>query len=144
MRICAGTSCSVLALVASLACGESASFDPTNETVVGSYEATQLLTSDDRGTIDWIGRGARIDLHLLADGRTSGHLFVPAGAEGGFDENQDLTGTWELRGSTVYFTMLEDTFIDDMPWTASLNRLTGDYHFISGTRVRAVFGKYVI
>jgi hypothetical protein len=142
MRISGATSCklaSALLLAASLACADDP-FQPTNETVVGDYDATQLRTSDVYGSVDWIALGARIDLRLYEDGTTSGRLFIPAGP-GGIDEDQDLTGTWELRGENIWFRMVFDTFIDDMPWRAQRDRLIGDYTFVSGTRVRVVVEK---
>jgi hypothetical protein len=41
----------------------------------------------------------------------------------------DLAGTWTLSGSTVTFNQAADTFIRDVEFEASENRLTGEGTF---------------
>ncbi len=111
------------------ACGGDDSFSPTVETVAGSYTATTFTLTTSAGPTDLLALGALVEVTLAADGTTSGQLFVPGGAEGGGDLDEDLTGTWSLAGSTVTFNQTADTFIRDAEFTATRNRLTGEGTF---------------
>jgi hypothetical protein len=123
-----------LALVLA-SCGDDNSFSPTVENVAGSYSASSFTLSTTAGTVDLLALGATVEVTLASDGTTTGRLFVPGGAEGGGDLDEDLTGTWTLAGSTVTFNQTADTFIRDAQFTASRNRLTGEGTF-SGQTVR--------
>lgn len=79
--------------------------------------------------MDLLALGAIVGVSLAPDGTSSGRLFVPGGAEGGGDLDEDLAGTWTLAGSTVTFNQTADTFIRDAEFTASRNRLTGEGAF---------------
>jgi hypothetical protein len=121
------------------ACGGD-SFSPTTETVAGSYTATTFTITSSAGTTDLLAVGATVTVTLAGDGTTAGHLFVPNGAAGGGDLDEDLAGTWTLAGSTVTFSQTADTFIRDAAFTAGPNRLTGEDTF-SGVTVRLVLSK---
>ena len=130
---------SFLAVVAAVACSDS--FKPTTENVLGDYSVRSFTTTDTSGTIDWVQRGATLTLTLGPFGTTTGHLFAPGAAEGGGDEDQILIGDWTLTGNTITFSMPAiDTFVRDMPWTVTKNRLSGDHTF-GGTRIRVVLAK---
>ena len=77
---------------------------------------------------------------LSPDGTTSGQLFAPGGGEGGEDLEADLDGTWTLSGETVTFDMESDTFVRDVAFTATRNRLTGEGAFGEAT-VRLVLAQ---
>ncbi len=117
------------ALVLLLACGGSDSFTPTEETVAGTYEASEFTATTSIGTIDLLLAGATVDATLAPDGTTSGRLFVPGGEEDGSDLDEDLTGTWTLAGETVTFDQTADTFIRDAEFIAGRNTLTGEGTF---------------
>lgn len=122
----------------SIACGGEA-FSPTTANVAGAYTATAFTTTSGV-TTNRLGAGASLTLTLAAGGAVTGQLFVPGGAEGGGNLNADMAGTWTLAGSTVEFTQAADTFVRDMSFVASENRLTGDATF-SGTTIHVVLSK---
>ncbi len=117
------------ALVLLLACGSDDSFTPTEETVAGTYEASEFTATTSIGTTDLLLTGATVDATLAPDGTTSGRLFLPGGEEDGSDLDEDLTGTWTLAGETVTFDQTADTFIPDAEFTAGRNTLTGEGTF---------------
>src|SRR6266566_1604731 len=129
---------SLLAVAAVVACSDS--FKPTTDNVLGNYAASTFTTTDSTGTKDWIVAGASLELLLGAQGITVGTLSVPGAGPGGTNVLADMTGTWELTGNTVHFTQNDDTFVRDIDWVASENRLSGDATF-SGKRIRVVLTK---
>ncbi len=129
----------VAAVAAVVACSDA--FKPTTENVVGDYSVQTFTTTDTSGSTNWVQRGASLTLTLGPSGTTTGHLFVPGAAEGGGDFDTILIGDWMLAGNTITFNMPAiDTFVRDMPWTVTKNRLSGDHTF-SGTRIRVVLTK---
>ena len=128
------------ALVAVVGCSADP-FLPSFENMAGDYTAHVLLTSDNAGAVDWIACGATLTLGLGRDGTTSGHLFVPGGGEGGSDLNADMAGVWLLVGGKVSFGQTADTFVRNMDFVPSQDRLSGDHTFADGTRVRVVLTK---
>ncbi len=117
-----------------LACGSDGTpFVPTVEVVAGSYVAARFETVQNGVTVNQLARGSSLQLTLAEDGTTTGRLFVPGGDDDGSDLDRDLTGTWTLAGSIVTLVQEADTFLRDMPLTASAGRLTGEQTFASGT-----------
>ena len=136
-------SASALALAAMLAgCSDDDDdvFSPTVENVSGSYSAETFTVTTAAETVDLLALGAEVTVDLAADGTTTGQLFVPDGDEDGSDLEADLSGTWTLTGSTVTFSQDSDTFIRDVEFTASENRLTGEGAFGEAT-IRLVLGR---
>jgi len=122
-----------------VACSDS--FKPTTENVLGDYRVQTFTTTDTGGTIDWVKRGGTFTLTLGPLGTTFGHLFMPGAAEGGGDEDQVLIGDWTLTSSTITFSMpAVDTFVRDMPWMVTENKLSGDHTF-AGTRIKVILTK---
>ena len=127
----------VLAVVALVACGDG--FQPNTDNVLGIYNA-QTFTTDSAGTTtDWLAHGAQLQITLAARSVTQGLLVFPD-TTGGPILLADLAGTWTLTGDTVHLHNSVDTFVRDMSWAASENRLTGDQTF-GGTRIRVVLTK---
>ena len=125
--------------VAAIACSDS--FKPTTENVLGDYNVQMLQTIDTSGTIDWVQRGGTLTISLGPFGITTGHLFLPGAAAGDGDVDQLLIGDWRLSGNTITFDMpAVDTFVRDMPWTVTENKLSGD-HTVAGTRIKVVLTK---
>jgi hypothetical protein len=122
------------------ACGDDDSFSPTVETVAGSYTATTFTLSSAVGTINLLGAGATVTIVLETDGSTTGRLFVPGGDDDGSDLDQSLEGTWTLTGDTVTFDQTADTFLPEVQFTATANRLTGEGS-VSGGTLRLVLTK---
>ena len=113
-------------------------FSPTVENVAGSYTATTFnVESDVVGPVDLLASGATVTATLNEDGTTTGRLFVPNAGEDGSDVDEDLTGTWTLTGNTVTFNQSGDTFIRDVDFVATENRLTGEGTF-EGTDILLV------
>lgn len=132
---------SALILVVGLgACGDDDSFSPTVETVAGTYTASTFTLSSPIGTVNLLAGGATVTMVLDADGSTTGHLFVPGGDDDGSDLESDLTGTWVLTGDTVTFQQAADSFIPDVQFIATANRLTGERTTTAGT-IRLVLTK---
>ena len=110
------------------ACGDD-TFDPTNENVAGAYAAETFTITTTEGVEDLLALGAEVTITLAADGTTTGRLFVPDGEEEGGDLERDLTGTWTLADGIVTFDHESDTFIRDVQFTASEDRLTSEGTF---------------
>jgi hypothetical protein len=110
------------------------------ETVAGSYAASTFTLSTSIGTINLLAGGATITVTLASDGSTTGRLFMPGADEDGSDLDEDLSGTWTLTGDTVTFDQSADTFIPDVEFTATSNRLTGEDN-VSGGTLRLVLTK---
>jgi hypothetical protein len=122
-----------IALLFTLAgCGDDG-FEPTVDSVAGTYHATTFTFDGGSGTTDLLAAGASVTVTLAPDGTTSGRMFVPGVGEGGSDLDADLAGTWSLSGTTVTFDQAADTFIRDTPFTATRSRLHGQEN--SGTEV---------
>jgi len=68
-------------------------------------------------------------------------LFVPGGGDGGSDLDADMAGVWLLVGGKVSFGQTADTFVRNMDFVPSEDRLSGDHTFTDRTRVRAVLTK---
>ncbi|HEV2132207.1 MAG TPA: hypothetical protein VGR27_13925 [Longimicrobiaceae bacterium] len=98
-----------------------------SDSLAGSYVAAQFASTDAGASIDWLGRGASLQITLYENGTTTGQLFVPGADEDGSDVDADLTGTWTRSGNTVRFAHPADTFVRDAVFTASPGRLTGGY-----------------
>jgi len=111
-------------------------FVPTPENMVGAYTATQLVTADPSSVVNWLEVGGSLTLTLTADGKTSGHLFLPGGAQDGGDVDADMAGTWLLIGHTVQLGQAAETFVREMDFNADMNRLAGDKYF--GTTLRVI------
>ena len=130
----------LLALVAVVACSVNP-FAATVGNTAGDYTAHFLMTTDSSGAVDWIARGATLTLGLARDGTTSGRLFVPGGGAGGGDVSADMAGVWLLVNGTVSFGQTADTFVRNMDFVPSPDRLSGDHTFADGKRVRIVLTK---
>ena len=120
------------------ACGDSTA--PTRDSDSGTYTATTFTVEIGGNVTDELSEGAWITITLRADGTTLGHIFAPAGGEGGADLDEDLSGTWQLTGTTVSFVQSADTFIRDMSFTASGHRLSATETF-SGVTITLVLEK---
>jgi len=115
-----------------VSCGDDG-FNPTVDSVAGTYHATTFTFDGGSGATDLLTAGASVTLTLAPDGTTSGRMLVPAVGEGGGDLDADLAGTWTLSGATVTFDQDADTFMRDIPFTAAPSRLRGQE--TSGTEV---------
>jgi hypothetical protein len=113
---------------------------PEMAAVVGTYQATSFTMEEAGVTTDWLARGASITLTLGSDGSTRGRLFVPGGGEGGSDFDEDLTGTWELIGTTLRLRHAAATFLRQMTFSVATSRVSAEETF-GGVVVRVVLSK---
>jgi hypothetical protein len=97
--------------------------------VTDNYGAIIFTTTEDGKTTDWLAEGAILEIELTANGKTTGHLFVPGADEDGSDFEADLTGTWTLSGDTIHFAHQADTFVRDTPFLVRGSELRGERTF---------------
>lgn len=116
-------------------------FAPTVENMAGNYTAGRLVTADAAGFVDWIKAGASLTLTLSSNGTTSGRLFMPGGASGGGDLDEDMAGNWLLVGHTVFLGQAAQTFVRNIDFSAEQDRLAGDQTFGDSLRVIIVLTK---
>lgn len=129
----------LVVMASSLACGVDG-FTASTESVAGSYTATSFISTTGGVTTNHLTAGGSLLITLAPNGTTTGRLFVPGGAAGGGNLDADMVGTWTLAGSIVEFTQGSDTFVRDIAFTASANRLRGQGTF-GGTLVRITLDK---
>lgn len=120
------------------ACSES--FSPSTDTIAGTYIATTLASTTGGVRTDQLAAGATLTITLEANGTTAGLLFVPDGGENGEDVTASLAGTWGVSGDEVTFTQSADTFVRDMTFTATKDRLAGD-ETLSDTRIEVTLSR---
>lgn len=113
---------------------------PGMAAVAGTYRATTFTMEEAGVTTDWLARGASISLTLGGDGTTGGRVFVPGGGEGGSDFDEDLTGTWELMGTTLRLRHAAATFLREMTFSVAGSRLSAEETF-GGVDVGVVLSK---
>jgi len=123
---------------ASVACGEP--FVPSVDSIAGTYNATILTSTTGGVTTNHLSAGGSFTITLEVNGTTSGQLSVPGGGPGGSTLDGSMVGTWALVGTTVQFDQTADTFVRDMIFTASSDRLRGGQAF-GGTTVRVTLDK---
>ena len=117
-----------------------AAASPGMAAVAGTYQATSFTMEEAGVTTDWLARGASITLTLGSDGSTRGRLFVPGGGEGGSDFDEDVTGTWELSGTTLRLRHTAATFLREMTFSVAPSRLSAEETF-GAVMVRVVLSK---
>lgn len=112
------TGMTVTALAALVACG-SDSTAPGDDIVVGSYFATQFVTTGSFGQINQLVEGSTATINLFPNGTTTGHLHLVATAANPASD-ADMSGTWRRTGNVVTFSQSADTFIRNMQFTVVL------------------------
>jgi type IV pilus biogenesis protein CpaD/CtpE len=125
-----------LALLAVAGCG-SATTEPQNA-LVGSYTASQWVTTGTGGQTNQILTGSTLSLTLANNGTTTGYLHLAAsGANPAFDA--DMAGTWSESNNKVTISQIADTFVRDLTLNVVPNgskwSLTAD-QVVSGTRIQ--------
>lgn len=115
-----------LSLVAITGCGDDG-FEPTVDNVSGSYVATVLTVEETSGTTDYLAFGATMEVTLHPDGTVDGQFFVPSLGPGGSDIDVALGGAWSLDGNQVTIESIQDTFLQDVVFTATEGRLDGEF-----------------
>ena len=128
---------SALALALLLAsCGDDDAFSPTPENVSGSYSASAFTVTSSSGIVDLLASGASLRITLASDGATAGRLLLPSGDANG-DHDEDLAGTWALRGDTVTISPRGPSLLRFTQFTAARDQLTGE-RLLSGETLRLV------
>ena len=123
-------------IAALVACGGDST--APNSALVGTYVATQFVTTGSSGQTNQLLAGSTVSVHLASDRSFTGHLhLVATSANPALDT--DLAGTWTQAGNTVTFTEAQDTFINDITFDVTSNgsvwQLVGDQVF-SGIRIQ--------
>jgi hypothetical protein len=126
----------LLGIAALVACGGDST--APNSTLVGSYVATQFVTTGSSGQTNQLLAGSSLLLHLGADGSVSGQLHLAA-SNGNPVVDADMAGTWAQSGNTLAFAQSADTFVRNMTFAivanGSLWELVGDGGPV-GTRIQ--------
>jgi len=118
------------------------SFTPNVNSVVGDYHLQSLTTTDLGGPRDWVALGATMTITLAPNGTTTGRLFMPGADAGGSDLDVRLEGNWTLSGKSVEFIQLYYSFVQDVTFFATDNRLEGNHAFgLTGVSTRIVLTK---
>ena len=125
-----------LALLAAAACG-SATTEP-QKALVGSYTASQWVTTGTGGQTNQILAGSTLSLTLANDGSTSGHLHLAA-SSGNPAFDADMAGTWSESNNKVTISQTADTFVRDLTFNVVPNgskwSLSAD-QVVSNTRIQ--------
>lgn len=117
-----------------VACSDTTGPDPVAGRYVAEGEVGELtyVTHVDPSTdevVDWLERGAYVDLSLQDDGAAVGYLFIPGAAEDGGDLEQTFGGTWIRVDGTVTLQHEEDTFLRDLVLEREGDRLRAEEDF---------------
>jgi hypothetical protein len=126
-----------LAAALLLSCGDDDGFNPTRDSVAGSYQVTTFRETQNGITLDQLALGVTLGLDLQENGTATGHLFAPNALPGGGDLDTDLSGTWTLSGSTVTLDIPEAAFLGDITFTAENDVLRAD-QTVGGSRVEVI------
>ena len=95
----------------------------TTTLVAGTYRADQfLVTPDGQTPINVLAAGGSLIITISASGATSGSLYLPP-TIGGVPFGVSMAGTATVTATTVQFTQTADTFVRELTWTRSENRL---------------------
>jgi hypothetical protein len=125
----------LLALVSwALACSDSTGPDPVAGRYVAEGEVGELTFITHVGpstdeVVDWLDRGAYVDLSLEGDGTAAGYLFIPGGDEDGGDLEQAFGGTWTMVDEVVKLDHEQDTFLRDLLLEREGDRLRAEEDF---------------
>ena len=117
-------------------CSDDDAFSPTVATVSGSYSASSFTVTSPSGVVDLLGSGASVQITLTSDGATTGRLLLPSGDPEG-DHDEELAGTWQLRGDTVTISPRGPSLLRFTPFIAAPERLAGE-RLLSGETLRLV------
>ena|SRR5258708_27524675 len=118
------------------------SFAPNTNSVAGTYHLQALTVTDIGSTRDWVAMGATMTMTLAPNAATTGRLFMPGAGAGGSDLDVSLEGTWTLTGQSVEFDQLYYSFVQDVTFFATDNRLEGNHAFgLTGVSTRIVLTK---
>jgi len=129
----------VLAGMLLISCGGDDSFNPTPQTVAGTYQLTTLKETQNGITLDHLALGVTAELILAAEGTATGHLFAPHSQEDGSNLDTDVTGHWSLSGTTVTLSLDQDLLFNGLTLTAEPNQLRGNQTVTGNIAVEIVF-----
>jgi hypothetical protein len=104
--------------------------------------ALTFRTVDGETAIDWLARGATIDLALNANGTTTGRLVIPGLNDDGEEQpgarfEASLAGTWTTRNGLIKLDHDADTFLRDMEFVSDGSTLSATRTF-DGVEVTVV------
>lgn len=126
-----------LVVLATAACGSDNTTEP-QKALVGSYTASQWVTTGGGGQTNQLLAGSTLSLTLANDGSTSGHLHLAASG-GSPALDADMAGTWSESNNKVTISQAANTFVRNLTFDVVPNgsrwSLTAD-QVVSDTRIQ--------
>lgn len=125
-----------LVVLAAAACGSDTT-EP-QKALVGSYTASQWVTTGGGGQTNQLLAGSTLTLTLANDGSTSGRLHLAASG-GSPALDADMAGTWSESNNKVRISQSANTFVRNLTFDVVPNgskwSLTAD-QVVSDTRIQ--------
>ena len=123
------------ALLVAAGCGKVTDPDP----LVGTFLAsTFTVTPAGQSVVDVLAQGGTLGLNVANNFVTAGTLILPASVTGGAVFTASMTGTAVRTGATVRFTQSADTFVRNLTFTLTENRLEAVSQVVAGTTYSVV------
>lgn len=123
-------SCSALALMLAVACGDGR--DPVSPllSVAGHYVATSLTTNTLGTTTNELATGSAVSLTLREDRTATGDIHIAS-----FDHRETFQGTWKLERDVVELDSPTAGLLRDVDLRVRGNTLVGD-RWLGLTRIQ--------
>lgn len=123
------------ALLVSAGCRKVTDPDP----LIGTFLASTLtVTPAGQSVVDVLAQGGTLGLNVANNFVTAGTLILPASITGGAVFTASMTGTAVRTGTTVRFTQSADTFVRNLTFTLTENRLEAVSQVVAGTTYSVV------
>jgi hypothetical protein len=117
-----------VAMIGVIAC--SSNSNDTVAVMTGTYTATSFTTTiNGQAAVNQLTNGSSLSITINSDGSTTGQLVLVGGAEGGGNLTASMAGTWTQSGSTLTLTQSADTFVRDLTFTITGNKLIASATF---------------
>ncbi|MEO7711621.1 MAG: hypothetical protein ABIV10_01730 [Gemmatimonadaceae bacterium] len=102
--------------------------------LVGTFLATTFESAAlGQGAVNVLAQGGTLGVNVANNFVTVGTLIVPAVVNGGVTFTASLAGTVVRTDSTVRFNLPADSFVRDLTFTLTRNRLEARNQSVSGT-----------
>ena len=102
--------------------------------IVGTFLATTFQSAvTGQGAVNVLAQGGTLGVNVANNFVTAGTLIVPAAVNGGVTFTASLAGTAVRTDSTVRFNLPADSFVRDLTFTLTANRLEARNQTVGGT-----------
>ncbi len=102
--------------------------------IVGTFLATTFQSAAmGQSAVNVLAQGGTLGLNVANNFITAGTLIVPATVNGGVTFTASLAGTAVRTDSTVRFNLPADSFVRDLTFTLTGNRLEARNQTVGGT-----------